>query len=159
MLSLRRIILSSIAIALLLVAPFSAWALDEGDVASPEILFWIVIVIVTLFWVLILRFLFAHLKGKWEISEALSEEAVLPAGSPPPAEGKKPPMVASSSRLISTIGMVIMSAFFLGLSYYALWALFFQQATEPIWEVGRLLLVGATLFAPYAVNKLSEIFK
>jgi len=143
--------------------------------------FWFVIVAVSAF----ILFAFATLRtslagSKWNLADALSEaeaqqnpSAGTGGASPSAAAGTSggggsaagnqgaPVMSASSSRLIAFVGMIIISALYLGVGYYTLWALFFGQAQEieNVKQTGTLFLTGSALFAPYAFNKLADVFK
>jgi hypothetical protein len=46
----------------------------------------------------------------------------------------------------------------LGVGYYMLWSLFTQQSVD-LSSIGTYFLSGSALFAPYAFNQLSSIFK
>ena len=52
-----------------------------------------------------------------------------------------------------TLTIVLMGAV-VGLSYFALWALFYGQSLDELTKVGPLLYGAAALFAPYAVNQI-----
>jgi len=130
--------------------------------------FWFVIVVVSAFILLAFAALRSSLaNSKWTLSDALSEAETPPnpagAGATAGAGGgaNEPKMSASSSRLIAFIGMIILSALFLGVGYFTLWALFFGQPkdVQAVKDTGTVFLTGSALFAPYAFNKLADVFK
>lgn len=122
------------------------------------------------------------LPNNWSMSDALSEEVYLtPATKTTTSKdasgndvtlvenqvdgnGKLiflPEMRASSSRVIAVMGMVVILLMYMG---FGIFALFSFGGTGDLPEgkmdgVVGFLLAGMTLFAPYAVNKFSELFK
>jgi hypothetical protein len=138
-----------------------------------DVVFWLIIGFVTLFLVVTLKIIRRSLAdSNWKMSEAISE----PEGTPvtPIAPGEptgdapaiitappgKPVMVASSSRLIALIGGIILAAMYLGTGYYMLFAIFYlPEDVKNIDEINQFFVMGMTLFSPYAVNKLSTMFK
>ncbi len=123
-------------------------------------LFYLVIAVITIVWMVgIARVLQWLRKDDWNLAQAVSEEANLPDGTPTPAAGQLPPLVASTSRLIALLGAVIMSAFFIGLGYWVIWALFNGQSIEPANRTLTFFLSGTVLFTPYAANKVASIFQ
>ncbi|PLR41766.1 hypothetical protein CYR55_02790 [Chimaeribacter californicus] len=138
-----------------------------------DVVFWLIIGFVTLFLVVTLKIIRRSLAdSNWKMSEAISE----PEGSPvaPIAPGEptgeatavitaapvKPVMVASSSRLIALIGGIILAAMYLGTGYYMLFAIFYlPEEVKNIDDINQFFVMGMTLFSPYAVNKLSTMFK
>jgi hypothetical protein len=108
----------------------------------------------------------------WKLADALSEKAVTktadsvgavgavnPAGGTVAPGAINDPPPASSSRLISFVGSFALLSLFLSTSFYVVWALFTCQPLDRLDKVGTFLLYGATLFAPYAANKMSELLK
>ncbi|GAB3629328.1 hypothetical protein PTE30175_03724 [Pandoraea terrae] len=95
----------------------------------------------------------------WSLADALSEEASLPPGTPTPAAGQAPPLVASTSRLIALVGTVILGTFFSGIGYYVVWQLCNGRDLDAANGAWAFFVSGATLFAPYGVNKLAKIFQ
>jgi len=108
----------------------------------------------------------------WSFSDALSEpidttameiDAAGISRIKLDAEGK--PMIitemrASSSRMIALMGTIVILLMFLGFGAVALYS-FSSTGTLPesMDKVVNFLLAGLTLFAPYAVNKFSNIFE
>lgn len=70
-------------------------------------------------------------------------------------------MNTSYSRLSGFIGSVVLACFLWAISNYVIYASFHEPATIPEYlkSLGSYFLAGASLFAPYAVNQLSKIFK
>jgi hypothetical protein len=143
-----------------------------GATGMMEGYFWFVIVAVSAFILLAFATLRSSLaNSQWKLSDALSEAETQPspAGGAAAAgaagggggAGGALQMSASSSRLIAFIGMITLSALFLGVGYFTLWALFFGQPKDiqAVKDTGALFLTGSALFAPYAFNKLAEVFK
>lgn len=95
----------------------------------------------------------------WNLCDALSEEAELPDGTPPPAAGAPPPLVPSSSRVIALIGTIVLSTFFVGIGYWVIWQLCNGQPITEAQDVWSFFATGSTLFLPYGINKLSSIGK
>jgi hypothetical protein len=96
---------------------------------------------------------------KWSLATALSEEASLPEGTPTPAAGQSPPMVASSSRLIALIGMIVLGTFFIAIGFYVVLQLYSGQPVDKANAAWGFFASGATLFLPYGANKLSSAFQ
>ncbi|MGD1015074.1 MAG: hypothetical protein ABR863_01355 [Roseiarcus sp.] len=69
----------------------------------------------------------------------------------------------SYSRLSGFIGSVVLACFLWAISNYVLYASFYDTNTDDISKflgsLGTYFLAGASLFAPYAFNKLSSVFK
>lgn len=101
--------------------------------------------------------------AKWKMSDALSEEVIeVTNGSPSTVKASdgSPQLAASSSRLLLAIGMIIMSSMYVGVGYFVLWAIFYAPERLSDFDgLGKFFISGSALFAPYAVNKLSEVFK
>ena len=93
---------------------------------------------------------------KWSLATALSEEASLPEGTPTPGAGQAPPMVASSSRLIALIGMIVLGTFFIAVGFYVVLQLYSGQSIDKANAAWGFFASGATLFLPYGANKLSS---
>ena len=103
--------------------------------------------------------------SKWSLGEALSEETDLTAIDDKGAlvlvnnaPFKKTQLVASSSRLIAFLGTLAILFLFIGFGAFVLWD-FAKSGAVPssTAEITKYLAGGLTLFAPYAVNKLSSI--
>lgn len=81
-----------------------------------------------------------------------------PNPSPPQPIGQKADDVPSTSRLGAAVGTLVLAIMALGVGYYMLWSLFTQQGVD-LSSIGTYFLSGSALFAPYAFNQLSSIFK
>jgi len=82
-----------------------------------------------------------------------------PPAAPAPAAGPVM-LVASSSRFIALVGLVVMVGLYL--SFGCLIVISVASGHDfPAWgdKAGTYMLTGLTLFAPYGVNKLSSIGK
>lgn len=81
-----------------------------------------------------------------------------PAPNPPPQTpaAHKADDVPSTSRLGAAVGTLVLAV--MGVGYYMLWSLFTQQSVN-LSSIGTYFLSGSALFAPYAFNQLSSIFK
>ncbi len=92
------------------------------------------------------------------MQEVLSEKAGRTAGDGggKAADDKK---TGSFSRVAGAVGTIAIAATFVGLGYWIVYSLFFKQPLEDLAETGVYFLAGAALFAPYAFNQLSSIFK
>lgn len=99
------------------------------------------------------------------IDKALSEKRFVcevdpqpsPTPNPPPA-GQKSDETPSTSRLGAAVGTLVLAVMALGVGYYMLWSLFTHQTVD-LTSIGTYFLSGSALFAPYAFNQLSSIFK
>lgn len=77
---------------------------------------------------------------------------------PPPPAAQKSGDVPSTSRLGAAVGTLVLAVMALGVGYYMLWSLFTHQSVD-LSSIGTYFLSGSALFAPYAFNQLSSIFK
>ncbi|WP_052210252.1 hypothetical protein [Dickeya fangzhongdai] len=126
----------------------------------PKTLTYLILAGITLIWVCALGVVTKILrKDQWSLKNALEEEVELPAGTPPPASGIMPLMVASTSRLIALIGTIILGTFFLAIGYYVVWQLCNGQPIQDALDAWSYFLAGTTLFLPYGFNKASSLFK
>jgi hypothetical protein len=66
---------------------------------------------------------------------------------------------SSASRLIATLGTLVLTTIMLGVGYAMIWSLFTRGQIPALDGIGPFLLGGAALFAPYAFNQLKEAFK
>ena len=134
----------------------------EGPQASPQPpatrVFWSVFWLSTIFLdFLLLLILVGLLRSKnWSMGDALSEEAGNQPKELPP--GTRPEMVASSSRLIALLGLVVILSIYLGVGYHLLWRLFTTGDVPDLTNLTSFLYGGAVIFAPYLVNQLKEAF-
>jgi hypothetical protein len=108
----------------------------------------------------------------WSLSDALSEATEVTATTVD-ANGRRVPLLdannkpvcivemrASSSRLIALMGMMAILLMYLGFGAFALYAFATTgRMPEDVDKAINFLVAGMTLFAPYAVNKFSELFK
>lgn len=108
------------------------------------------------------------LPANWSIAEALSEEVpITPVKDASGAilfdkEGKPillPEMKASSSRVIALMGMVAILVMYIGFGVFALYTYGMEGKLDKMDGVISFLMAGLTLFAPYAVNKVSSMMK
>ncbi|NML35093.1 hypothetical protein [Paraburkholderia antibiotica] len=98
-------------------------------------------------------------KQNWNLGLALSEEAELPAGTPPPAAGQLPPMAPSASRLIALMGLIVFSTFFIGIGFYVIWALCNGRPLDGANDAWKFFAAGSAMFLPYGANKFADAFK
>lgn len=99
------------------------------------------------------------------IDKALSEKRLArvvdtppPPAPSPTSTGQKSDEVPSTSRLGAAVGTLVLAVMALGVGYYMLWSLFTRQSVD-LSSIGTYFLSGSALFAPYAFNQLSSIFK
>jgi len=91
----------------------------------------------------------------WTIADAVSEEAGNQPATLP--VGVKPIMVASSSRLIAMLGLIVLIGMSIGVGYGMIWSMFTHQQMQMQGLLSYFYGMAA-LFAPYAVNQLREAF-
>jgi hypothetical protein len=98
----------------------------------------------------------------WTLANALSEEADLSVldqnGVPVEINGvqvKKTVLVASTSRLVALMGMLVIMVIFVGFGTFELWAFAHTGTVPGAADILKFLAGGLTLFAPYAVNKVA----
>jgi len=65
----------------------------------------------------------------------------------------------SFSRVAGTVGSIILAASFAGISYWILFQLFDEPSKIKFDGLGKYFLVASALYAPYAFNKISSIFR
>ncbi len=156
---------------LLMFTAIPAWATDgSAKWVSPANWFiYLVILIVligSLISILIIRT--SLVNEKWSIANALSEGTQLTEigedGKVITDDSNNPRMITklypSSSRLVALMGMIVILFMFLAFGSFSLFS-FAKTGEMPnsINQVTKFLLAGLTLFAPYAVNKLSKLFE
>ena len=73
-------------------------------------------------------------------------------------QGPTTSLEPSFSRVTGALGATVIGAFFVGVSYWALFGLFFGKSLGNLDEVGALVVAGAALFVPYAFNQLRAVF-
>lgn len=90
------------------------------------------------------------------LMEALSEKTVASEGG----EGNTTPgKVGSFSRTAGAFGAMALAAAVIGVSYWLVYALFYDQPINVLKDASWFFLSGSALFAPYAFNQLSSVFK
>jgi hypothetical protein len=100
--------------------------------------------------------------GTWSLGDALMEPYTPPAPTPAPANWTAPAtvMVSSSSRLIAVLGFILLLVVYLSFAcLYILSIALGHGSPEWIDKASSFMMSGLTLFAPYAVNKVSSIGK
>ncbi len=102
--------------------------------------------------------------GRSLASELLSEKveatpAATPVAGAAAAAQPTTAQVGSFSRTAGAIGGMALAAAVVGISYWVLYALFYNGDLARLEGVGTFFLSGSALFAPYAFNKLSKVFK
>ena len=90
------------------------------------------------------------------LMEALSEKTVSKVGDEPTAT---PGKVGSFSRTAGAFGAMALAAAVIGVSYWLVYALFYTQPLTVLKDASWFFLSGSALFAPYAFNQLSSVFK
>jgi len=156
------------------LGPAIAWAADTPatpttppwQALDPHFLYVIVIVVALAIFIafaLIFRVLNDH--ETWSLAQALSEEVDVTVddadGKPYSVNGtvvKKTELAASSSRLIAFIGTIAILFLFIGFGVIIMWEYGETGNITNADAVGKYLLAGLTLFAPYVVNKFSSVF-
>lgn len=77
----------------------------------------------------------------------------------PPLPSANGTVKGSFSRVSGAIGAISIAATFIGIGYWAIFALFFDPSNlENFKEMGTYFLAGSAMFMPYAFNQLSSIF-
>lgn len=74
------------------------------------------------------------------------------------AGGNDDPTQPSGSKVGAALGTLVLAVMLLGVGYYMLWSLFTTNKVD-LSSVGNYFLAGSALFAPYALDKLKDIFK
>lgn len=118
----------------------------------------IVVVLLGCIYTLLLVCKYLSNSSTWSLSDALSEEVEVTESD----KDSKPilkKMCASSSRLIALMGMIVIVMMFIGFGAFSMYHFAMTKQMPPINEVRNFLLTGLTLFAPYTVNKFSNIFE
>lgn len=138
--------------------PDSMLVVEMKNVALPVFIFTLIVVTSVLIWGLrILQGVLTrpdpdnpNLKF---IDKALSEKRLIRSGEQPSEHD-----IPSSSRVGAAIGVLVLAIMALGVGYYMLWSLFTKQTVD-LSSIDTYFLSGSALFAPYAFNQLSSIFK
>lgn len=94
------------------------------------------------------------------IDKALAEKRLVRVVDPPPLPPatQRADDAPSTSRLGAAVGTLVLAVMALGVGYYMLWSLFTKGSVD-LSSIGTYFLSGSALFAPYAFNQLSSIFK
>ncbi|WP_243312584.1 hypothetical protein [Fundidesulfovibrio agrisoli] len=97
----------------------------------------------------------------WSLAKALSEtETVENSDASDPSKiVKSTQTIPSTSRLIAMLGMMVIVVLFLGIGITIIWNLGSTGSMPKLTDLTTFLYGGASLFAPYAINKFSEAFK
>jgi hypothetical protein len=146
-------------------------------VAAPDRLLYLLIATIVVGMVIVLIWIRNGLvKSGWSLSDALSEEVMLPVFKESiDANGKTskvqvfdadnkailaPELRGSTSRLIALMGMVAILILFICFGAVAIFA-FGKTGSIPagVEKIVGFLMTGTTLFAPYALNKLISVFQ
>jgi hypothetical protein len=90
------------------------------------------------------------------LMEALSEKTIVSVGDEKTAPAGK---VGSFSRTAGAFGAMSLAAAVIGVAYWMVYALFYDQDVKVLKEASWFFLSGSALFAPYAFNQLSSVFK
>jgi uncharacterized membrane protein len=153
---------------LLIILSTPVWAQEAPNWEAPDQWFvYAVLFIVLIGSVLILLFIRAAVfNSKWSLADALSEEVKITAveNNKFVIEKGKPvdvtEMRGSASRLIALMGMFVILLMFLGFGTFAIHSFAFTgEMPEDINKAVNFLLAGLILFAPYVVNKFSDVFE
>ena len=67
--------------------------------------------------------------------------------------------IGSFSRVAGAFGALALAVAVIGISYWLVYALFYAEDIAVLKQAGWFFLSGSALFAPYAFNQLSSIFK
>jgi hypothetical protein len=91
-----------------------------------------------------------------KIINALKEKTVVP-----PPTGSNSDDNTSFSRLAGLLGAIVLAVFFWMLGNVVIWQLLASptEVATTVDSTYKYFLVGAALFAPYAVNQIASIFK
>ncbi|MGR5550681.1 hypothetical protein [Vibrio sp. DNB22_12_1] len=95
------------------------------------------------------------------LQQSLSEK-VLPPKESVSGKPENQLNLGSFSRVAGSFGAMALTAATVGISYWLIYALFSENSTsisETLKSVGFFFLAGSALFAPYAFNQLSSLFK
>jgi hypothetical protein len=141
--------------------PASTWKVPD-DVFVYAV---IIIVFLAIFIAFALVFQRLSAAASWSLADALSEEADVTVDDvtdkPYTVNGtvvKKTELAASTSRLIAFIGTIAILFLFLGFGAIIMWEYAETGTIQNADAIGKYLLAGLTLFAPYVVNKFASVF-
>lgn len=65
--------------------------------------------------------------------------------------------MASFSRLSGLIGSMALAALFVGVVFWVQYAIFFEKPLSSLTTIWPAFALGASLYAPYAVNKIMAV--
>lgn len=160
----------------ILAAAAPAWsqtatlAADSPGTPAPWFVYGVIILILAAALIALLMVRAAVAGSRWSMADALSEESEVSAKVKVGAEWQdrlddqgKPitvvEMRASISRLIALMGTIAILIMFLGFGAFALFRFAMTgEMPKGTDDVVNFLLAGLTLFAPYLVNKFSNLF-
>lgn len=109
-----------------------------------------------------LRTIIAVAKQRGEGGRTLLQEAVSEKSLPDPnTDGPvvPPGSVGSFSRISGAFGALALAIATIGIAYWVVYALFYEKNLNVLQNIGWFYASGAALFAPYAFNQLSSMFK
>lgn len=89
----------------------------------------------------------------WTLPRALSEKVEGVPATDPAA------YAPSASRLIAFMGMGIIMILFLGVGAISIWGFMTRQTLPDLDKIGWFLGAGASMFVPYAANKIADAMK
>lgn len=146
------------AIALLLPVP--AWAQSPAFTSMSDTAVYALQILVAAAVLLVFAAVVSKLKNSpdWKLGEAVSEEVEFAETDADGKVTKTTRMMASSSRLIALLGMMVILLLFLGVGEVVIWDV--AHGKDP--DLGGVLnffLAGASLFVPYAINQVRSGFE
>lgn len=100
--------------------------------------------------------------GKSLATEMLSEKKLMKSSPVPRSEearGVNDKEIASFSRTSGAIGTMGLAAVLVGVGYWLIYGLFYEAQLGVLKDAGWFFLSGSALFAPYAFNQLSGVFR
>jgi len=118
---------------------------------------------VGVFWILVATLRGVNVKDALREKDPKSQPVVALGAAQGQGAGDAALANTSYSRLSGYIGSIVLACFLWAVGNYVLYASFFDPNADDIpkylQSISSYFLSGAALFAPYAVNKLSTIFK
>jgi hypothetical protein len=127
-----------------------------------EIILWLSIAIFNVGVLVLLVLGFHNINVRDALREKSPRVRLLATSAPIPRDGVSDPSspdLTSYSRVAGFIGATVMACFLWGIGNFVLFYAFQDPSkiSPLISSIGNYFLAGASLFAPYAVNKLSGI--
>jgi hypothetical protein len=132
------------------------------DIAAQKIIvLWLSLAILNVGVLVLLRFSLRLINVK-DVLREKSPRAALPRLSVVARDGvdsQPPPDLTSYSRVTGLIGAIVMACFLWAIGNTVIFYALYDPTKIPtlLTSLGNYFLAGASLFAPYAVNKLSGI--